>query len=176
MTIMANGKDCKTEEYYLGVDYQLCKWTLLFLSYLISVCFQTAVITHPIALLIFYYSYGPHQWRKVHVKLGQEIISWEAKSRCEIKLQAVKVRKHEWDWEIVHWHKNGLDLQKEVETERYGEEVYSSTPFPDEFHLRPNNVKFLLWGAVVFMRAIMLELGSNNLGYLQQRELWLEKS
>lgn len=64
-----------------------------------------------------------------------------------------------------------MDLQKEVDTKRYGGEVYSSPPFPDEFHLRPNNVTFLLLGAVVFMRPIMLELGSNNLGYLQQREL-----
>lgn len=144
LTIMASGKDYKTEKYYLGVDYQLGKWTLLFWFHPISVCFQTAVITHPIALLISYYPYGPHQRRKVHVKLWQEILSWEAKSRHEIKLQAVKVRKPEWDWEIVHGKKNGLDLQKEVETKRYGEEVYNNTPFPDEFHLRPNNMKFLL--------------------------------
>lgn len=151
MTIMANGKDCKTEEYYLGVDCQLCKWTLLFWFYRISVCFQTAVVTHPIALLIFYYSYGPHQWRKVHVKLGQEIISWKAKSRCEIKLQAIKVRKHEWDWEIVHRHKNGLDLQKE--TKRYGEEVYSSTPFPDEFHPGPTMWNFF-FGGLWYLRGL----------------------
>lgn len=34
---------------------------------------------------IFLPLYGPYQRRKVHVKLGQEIISWEAKSRSEIK-------------------------------------------------------------------------------------------
>lgn len=83
-------------------------------------------------------------WEKSWLKLGQEVASWQAKTTCETKLQALRVRKHEGDWEIVQlreefyskkWRQRGMELESTL-----------APHFLSEFHLRPSSVKFLLLG------------------------------